>query len=227
MPVIKHRFLRRTLKILIPFVLIPAIAVIGTVTSGKWALLLSLLAAGMSLLLLVAGFERKDIGTRRTVLTAVMIALSVIGRLIPLFKPITALTILTALYLGGEAGFAVGACTALVSGMVFGLGPWTPFQMLAWGLVGLMAGGLSRPLRRSRPFLLVFGALSGIFFSLVMDVWTVLWYEGAGGMAVYFTAVLTAIPHTLLYAVSNLIFLALLAKPFGEKMERMQKKYGI
>ena len=79
-----------------------------------------------------------------------MVALSVTGRFIPFFKPVTALTVLTAVYLGGEAGFLCGALSAVISNFWFGQGPWTPFQMLAWGMIGLFAGLLASPLKRSR-----------------------------------------------------------------------------
>jgi energy-coupling factor transport system substrate-specific component len=49
--------------------------------------------------------------------------------------------------LGGPPGFAVGAVAAIASNIVFGQGPWTPWQMLAWGMVGLLGAGLRR--RRS------------------------------------------------------------------------------
>ena len=156
-----------------------------------------------------------------------MIALSIAGRFIPFFKPVTAITILTAIYLGGEAGFLVGSFSALLSNFYFGQGPWTAFQMLAWGLIGLFAGFLAKPLEKSKTALLVYGVLSGIAFSFIMDVWTVLWYNGSFNISLYLAALTTAIPHTVLYAVSNFIFLLLLSKPFGEKLNRIKIKYGV
>ena len=78
--------------------------------------------------------------------------------------------------LGSESGFLVGAMSALVTNFYFGQGPWTPFQMFAWGMIGLIAGYLGDPLRRSRIALAVYGAFSGIAYSMIMDIWTVLWY---------------------------------------------------
>lgn len=225
---VKSRFMRAALRLLIPFVFFPILAILGSLLfEGKRHLLISLLAACLAVLLFVTGFEQKEIGTRRTVLLSVMIALSVAGRFLPFFKPVTALTIITALYLGGEAGFAVGAFSALLSNFYFGQGPWTPFQMLAWGLIGLAAGYLAKPLRKKRWLLLTFGFLSGFVFSAVMDIWTVLWYHDGFDLSLYLAATVTALPHTLLYAFSNLFFLCFLAKPFGEKLQRIKYKYGI
>lgn len=228
MIVIKNNKLRNVIRYAVPLALIPAAVALGTLIPGKrsWAYV-SACVVLLSLLLFIAGFERKKIGTRRLVTVAVMTALSVAGRFIPFFKPITALTVITAIYLGGEAGFLVGALSAVISNFWFGQGPWTPFQMLAWGLIGLFAGFLSKPLKKSRVLLVVYGALCGIAYSFIMDVWTVLWYSGELDPALYLSALAAAAPYTVLYSVSNVIFLWLIAKPFGEKLERVKLKYGI
>lgn len=193
----------------------------------KKHLFVSIFIAILTIILFVIGFEKKEIGTRRTVIVSIMTALSVAGRFIPFFKPVTALTVITAIYLGGEAGFAVGAFSALISNFYFGQGPWTPFQMLAWGLIGLAAGALAKPLKKSKLFLLIFGVLSGIAFSLIMDVWTVLWYNDGFDTALYLSAIITALPHTALYTVSNFLFLLCLSKPVGDKLQRIKIKYGV
>ena len=131
------------------------------------------------------------------------------------------------MYLGGEAGFLTGALAAALSNFYFGQGPWTAFQMLAWGFIGLIAGGLAEPLKAHRWFLLIFGVLAGAAYSLIMDVWNVLWYAGSLDWSLYAASVTTALPHTILYAVSNFVFLYFLARPFGEKMARVKVKYGV
>lgn len=225
---IKDKRVRRAVKIIVPFVLIPTAAVVGTLAfNGKRHLFVSLFVVVLADILFISGFEKKEIGTRRSVLVAVMTALSVVGRFIPFFKPITALTVISAMYLGGEAGFMTGALSALISNIYFGQGPWTPFQMLAWGLIGYFAGFLSRWLQRSRPLLLIYGVISGVVFSLVMDVWTVLWYADGFNASLYLSAIVTALPHTTLYSVSNVLFLYFLAEPFGEKLRRIKVKYGV
>jgi len=226
--VIKSEKLRKALKLLIPFVIIPVVVLVGTLAfDDKLYAYASIAVCCLSLLLFIAGFEKKKTGTRRLIIVAVMVALSVTGRFIPFFKPITALCVITALYLGGEAGFLVGATAAVISNLYFGQGPWTPFQMLAWGLIGLVAGLLAAPLKKSRALLCVYGALAGIMYSFIMDVWTVVWYNNVFDLSLWLSALVTAIPHTVVYSVSNVLFLWLLAKPFGEKLERVKLKYSI
>ena len=228
MIVIRSRRVREALRIALPFAAMPLLVLLGaTFLEGKRHLLISLGMACMALLFFLTGFEKKKTGGRRMVIVAVMTALCIVGRFIPLFKPVTALTILTAMYLGGEAGFLTGALAAALSNFYFGQGPWTPFQMLAWGFIGLIAGWLADPLKTHRWLLLIYGVAAGAAYSLIMDVWNVLWYAGSLDWSLYAASVATALPHTLLYAVSNFVFLYFLAKPFGEKMERVKIKYGV
>lgn len=171
--------------------------------------------------------QQKRFKTRRNVLIAIMTALSVVGRLIPFFKPVTAMTIITGMYLGGKSGFLVGALSAFLSNFYFGQGPWTPYQMIAWGMIGVLAGCFAKLFKKFRLLLSLFAVLSGILFSLIMDIWTVLWYNKTFHLGLYLSAFVTSLPHTILYAISNVIFLWILAKPFGEKLERIKIKYGI
>lgn len=228
MIVIRSRSIRNLIKITVPFIAVPLITVAGAlVFDRKRHIIISFAVAAMALLLFIAGFERKTTGSRRLVIVSVMTALCFAGRFIPVIKPVAALTIITALYLGGEAGFLVGAMAAVLSNFYFGQGPWTAFQMLAWGITGLFAGFLAEPLKRHRWLLLVYGVAMGVVCSFVMDIWTVLSYSDGFSIRLYLAALVTAIPHTVIYVVSNVLFLALLAKPFGEKLERIRVKYGV
>ena len=228
MLVIRSERTRQVLRTLLPFAVMPALVLLIPVgvLRGYYALITFLMTVS-ALLLFFSGFAKAEIGTRRMVLVSVMTALSVIGRLLPVIKPVTALTVLSAMYLGKEAGFLVGALSAVLSNFVMGQGPWTPFQMLAWGLIGLFAGIFAGPLRRSRLLLYGYGLLSGIAFSMLLDVWTTVWTYDGFSLPAYFAALLSALPFTVLYAISNLLFLMLFAKPFGDKLSRIHKKYGL
>ena len=222
----------RILRWAVPFVLMPAIVLGGGILAGErmyaWSILAMVL---LSQVLFFLGFEKRTVGSRRLVVAAGMTALSVLGRfifaLLPGFKPITAIVIITAVWIGGETGFLVGALSALVSNLFASQGPWTPFQMFAWGMIGLIAGMLAEPLKRSRFLLALYGALAGVAYSMLMDVWTVLWYNNGLNWEMYRAALVTAVPYTLSYMASNVVFLLLLGKPFGRKLERVKVKYGI
>lgn len=176
-------------------------------------------------------FERKENDVRKLILIAVMVALSVIGRFVftplPGFKPVTAMVVIVAMYFGSEAGFMTGALSAVISNFYFGQGPWTPFQMFSWGIIGLIAGLIASPLKRSKVVLIIYAIVSGVLYSMLMDVWTVLWADGFFNISRYIAAVISATQFTIIYAVSNVIFLLVFSKPIGKILERIKDKYKL
>ena len=223
---------RRVLKNIILFGIIPAITILGAVFfSDKQAAFISLAVACFAIIAFLLSFERKKSSSRELTVIAVMIALSVIGRmifvLIPFFKPVTAIVIITAIYFGAEAGFLTGALSALISNFTFGQGAWTPFQMLSWGIIGLLAGFLSKHLKKSKVLLSIFAVLSGVLFSFIMDFWSVLWIDNSINWSRFGVFIITALPVTIEYAVSNVVFLLLLVNPIGKKLDRIKIKFGL
>lgn len=192
---------------------------------------ISLGIAVLSCAVMLHSFDRRRTHIRRLVFIAVMTALSVAGRflfaMIPAFKPVTAVIVMTGMYFGTEAGFLCGAFTAVLSNFYFGQGPWTPFQMVSFGVIGLLAGVCHKPLKASRIALVCYGIFAGAFYSLIMDVWTVLWSQAAFEPDLYAAAILAAAPFTLLYLISNVIFLLLMRKPLGARLQRVITKYGV
>ncbi len=222
---------KKILCAVILFLLVPLCILLGTVISaGRGYVWISICVALLSCVPFFLAFEKKS-GTGRMLVLSVMIALSVLGRFafsaLPHFKPVTAIVVIAGMYLGAESGFLCGALSAVLSNIMFGQGPWTPFQMFSWGLIGLLAAVFSAPLKKSRLALAVFGIFSGIVFSLLMDGWTVLWAEGTFSASRYLAFVISALPVTAIYAASNVLFLLILAVPMGEKLDRVIKKYGI
>ena len=179
---------KKAIKYICVFLVAPLIVLSGVFFFGdrRYAFI-SLALSVVACIPFFVSFERGKNDSRRIVIIAVMTALSVAGRFvfapIPFFKPVTAIVIITAIYLGSEAGFITGAFSAVVSNFYFGQGPWTPFQMLAWGLIGFIAGLLAERLVKSKVLLVIYGALSGVAFSFIMDVWTTLWADGTFNFA--------------------------------------------
>lgn len=177
-------------------------------------------------------FENRRPNAAELVLVAVMTAFSAAGRWIfsplPFFKPTAAIVIITGRHFGKEAGFMTGALSAVISNFWFGQGPWTPFQMLCWGLIGALSGIISRLDKSEKPiFLYIYGFLAGIIYSLGMDIWTVLSLNGGFSAELWLAAIISALPVTAVYCISNLLFLLILAKPLGKKLERIKTKYGV
>lgn len=222
---------KKILRFAILLFAVPAVIIIGTLAAGSRAYVwLSICVAVLSCVPFFIAFEKKS-GTGRMLILAVLVALSVLGRFafsaLPHFKPVTAIVVIAGIYLGAESGFLCGALSAVLSNIIFGQGPWTPFQMFSWGLIGFLAATASPLLKKSKLALAIYGVFSGILFSLLMDGFSALWAEGKFSLSRYGAFVVAALPVTAVYAVSNVIFLLALSALMGEKLERITKKYGI
>lgn len=228
----KRNPLKKFLSVFIPFFVMPSMVITGLfVFRARGMAYMIAAVTALTLIVFLCGFEKRKTGTRRLVLTAVFIALASIGRVIcsplPGVNPITAITVLAAVYLGGEAGFMIGSLSALISNIVASQGTWSAFQMLAWGIIGMVAGLLSRFLEGHRLRLCVYTFTAGAVYSLIMDIFTVIWASNTFSFDKYAAAIVTAIPFTLIYSLSNILFTFLLEKPFREKLGRIKMKYDI
>ncbi|HHV39175.1 MAG TPA: ECF transporter S component [Tepidimicrobium sp.] len=231
----KKRYNKRSLIISASVILliIPAIIAIGVkLFNDRKYNLISFIVTFLACIPFFAKFEQRKPRPREILCISVMSTLSVVGRLIfvmlPGFKPVTAITAITGAFLGPESGFLTGALSAIISNIYYGQGPWTPFQMLTWGLLGFIAGILSKfNLMENKIVIILYGIFSGIVFSLMMDIWFVLSIDGLFTWEQYYMAIIAALPFTIIYCISNVVFLLLLYRPIGEKLERVKLKYGL
>ncbi len=179
-------------------------------------------------------FEGRRPQAREIVLLATLCALGVAGRAalawVPQCKPVIALVVVAGAALGGEAGFLTGAVTMLTSNVLFGQGPWTPWQMFAMGLIGLVAGALARAglLGRSRAGLSAFGFLAAIFiYGGIMNPASALIAQRALTWQTLAAYYVSGFPMDLVQAASTAVFLWLLGVPMLEKLDRVKLKYAI
>lgn len=215
--------------------LIPLTIFVGVVYLGdRKYYFISLLVMLECMLPFFLLFEGRKPQARELVLIAALCAMGVAGRaaffMLPQFKPVMALVILSGVALGGESGFLVGAVTMLASNVMFGQGPWTPWQMFAMGIVGFLAGVLFRKglLRRTRLSLAVFGGLAAvlIYGGIMNPASALLWQSAVNGkiLLAYYAA---GLPLDLIQAGSTVLFLWVLARPMLEKLDRIKVKYGL
>ena len=179
-------------------------------------------------------FEGRRPKARELVIIAVLCAIAIAGRaalfMLPQFKPVMAMVIISGVAFGGETGFLVGAMTMLASNVLMGQGPWTPYQMFAMGIIGFLAGVLFRKgwLRRSRGALCVFGALAAILiYGGIMNPASALMWAPELNWKVLLTYYVTGFPFDCIQAAATWLFLWFAAEPMLEKLDRIKVKYGL
>lgn len=181
-------------------------------------------------------FESRRPQAREVLLIAVLAAIAVAGRaaffMLPQFKPVTAIVIIAGVSFGAEAGFLTGAMAGFVSNFLFGQGPWTPWQMFAWGIIGFLAGLIFRGRRgkwkHKKWLVCTFGGLASlIVYGLIMDTASVIIYTSQLKWETLMAYYISGFPFNVVHGISTVFFLFVLAKPFISKLDRIKKKYGI
>jgi hypothetical protein len=117
----------------------------------------------------------------------------------------------------------VGALAAAVSNLWLGQGPWTPWQMAGWGLVGLGGAALAMLTSRrlGRGGLAAACGLAGLAYGALLDLSVMVTYGGEQSLDRYLAISGRGIPFNVAHALGN-IALALAA---GPALVRMISRY--
>jgi energy-coupling factor transport system substrate-specific component len=187
-------------------------------------------------LILLAGwlaYERSRPSARMVAVVATLAAVGALGReafvALPEVKPITAFTLVVGYVLGPLPGFTVGAIGMLVSNIMLGQGSYTPWQMAAWGMVGLAGAALGRLTNRrlGRLPLACACGLAGLAATEVMNVYT--WTIGATHTAAAFLLIAggTAISFNLVDAGASFFFGLAFAPELARVLVRVRDRMDV
>jgi energy-coupling factor transport system substrate-specific component len=186
---------------------------------------LVLLIAIGCVVLAISAVETGPNRSRELALVAALAAAAAGGRVlfafVPNVQPVTIIVAVTGATLGARAGIATGGAAALASNAFLGQGPWTPWQMIGWALVGATAapaGGLLR----NRYALAAFGIVWGFLFDWLMDVWAWSTLGPSANLHSFLTLASTGIPFDIAHATGN----AVIALVAGPTMIRMLDRYA-
>lgn len=229
--------------LLIFLLVIPATLFFGLRLTGRAYYLTSTLVIIEIIIPFLLAFESRKPQARELVLLAVLCALAVASRaafgFVPHFKPMLAIVMLTGIAFGPEAGFLCGAISGFASNFIFGQGPWTPWQMFAYGIGGMLAGlfALCGILKKSpRAWrdggwrdilgLTVFGFLCILLVvGPLLDTSTFFMagFSASSPLAIYLAGVPVNCVHGSAVALTMLLF----GKPLLDRLRRIQIKYGM
>lgn len=201
--------------------------------------LTSVVAIVLAMLPFFVSFEGRRPQARELVLVAVLIAIAIASRAafmwLPSFKPLVGIVMIAGIACGAQTGFLTGAMAALVSNFIFGQGPWTPWQMFAFGIAGFIAGLLAQRgiISQSRWTMLqrigvsIFGfALLVCVVGPILDTCTLFTMiskiTSSSVVAVY----LAGLPLNVVHGLAVALTLFIVGNPMLGKLRRIRLKYG-
>lgn len=224
----------RILSLLVIGVLIPATLYLGTQLPGRAYYLTSTLIIFETMLPFFFLFEKRKPQARELVTIAVMSALATVSRVafafLPSFKPITGIVMITGIAFGPEAGFLTGAVSAFASNFFYSQGPWTPWQMMAYGIGGFAAGLLfrKRGMRNHPAVLTVFGfVMILVVVGPLLDLCTVFTSLTTLSWEAAALVFIRGFPLNVSHAAGCALTMLLFSRPLLEKLNRLKLKYGM
>ncbi len=202
----------------------------GVAPFSRWSLN-SLLVALLLLALLFLRFEEGDYGAREVAVVGALAAVGAAGRVffaaVPGVQPATFMAVLAGYALGSEPGFLVGALIALLSNIFLGHGPWTPWQMLAWGAAGA-SGSLLQVFRRQRTLVTaaaVTVTVWGFLFGWIMNLWFWVSFIYPLTWSSLLAACAASFWFDFLHAAGNLAFALALWNPMAGMLRRYRERF--
>lgn len=219
--------------LLVFLLLIPLTLFLGTKLSGRGYYITGTLIIAQLMIPFFMAFEGRKPQARELVLVAVMCALAIAGRVvipIPHFKAIFAIILLSGIAFGPETGFMVGAISAFASNFFYGQGPFTPWQMFAYGAGGMLAGFVFRKgwLPRKNWVMAIFGFVTALFWiGPLLDLSTVFLALPRFSLSAMFGIFMSGLYVNVSQAISTAVIMFLLGNALLEKLDRVKLKYGI
>lgn len=199
-----------------------AVAVISLLLNNT---VLAFFAFGAALVFIfITYIEQRKLTPSQLLPIVILSVIASLGRVafnfIPQIQPVTAIVIISGAVIGKKEGMLTGILCALISNLFLGHGPWTIWQVISWGVIGLLAGCIGS---KKIGWICLYGFAAGFIHGFITDIWTVL-YFGEGITLNLILAVYGAgMFFNFLHAAGNVFFLLLLYKPFEKKLKRIRQ----
>jgi energy-coupling factor transport system substrate-specific component len=179
-------------------------------------------------------YERRDSSPKEVVVIATLAALAGLSRLpfaaVPGLQPTTFLVLICGYVFGAVPGFMIGSLAAFTSNLFLGQGPWTPWQMIAWGLAGVCGGiiGMMKGKEAVSRCLLVTAAfLWGFIFGAILNLWHWLTFVYPHTLSSYLAIIFTGIWFDAVHSVGNALFTLLLGNELIKLLKRFKRRLRV
>lgn len=205
------------------------VLILMAVFSSKNYLLFSFGFLIVTLVIYFWRFEKLHHNSKEIVFIAIICALAVVGRIIfaalPSVKPELFILIMGAIVSGPETGFLMGTIIALTSNMYFGQGVWTPWQMFALGVIGLISGLMSNGVPKW--LLVVWGFASGFLMGWIMDIYYIVGYVDPITIKSVLTSIAASFYFDFVHALFTAVLLLFVGKRWIKLFSNYKQKYDL
>lgn len=221
------------ITLLVFLLLIPATLFFGSRLGGRSYYITATLIIIEMLVPFFLSFEGRKVQARELVIIAVMCAIAIVARVaitIPHVKPMFAVIMLSGVAFGPQTGFMVGAIGAFASNFFAGQGPTTPWQMMAYGAGGLLAGFFVQKgwLKKNRWELAFFGFFaSALWVGPLLDLSSLFLMTTTINWESALTIFGSGVPVNLMQAATTFVTMLLFSVPLLDKLDRIKTKYGM
>lgn len=221
------------IRLMLTITSIAVILMFSVYAADKFLMPVSFVLLILSMIPFYLEFEKKELNAEEMVLIAMLSALAAVGRVpfaaLPSIQPTSFIVIMSAMAFGKEVGFLVGNTAALISNIFLGQGPWTPWQMVGWGMMGFTAGWLKDVnLMESKHRLCFFGFVWGFLFGWMMNLWVLLFFQlNDISWKLILSSCIASFKFDLNHALCNVVFMLLFHERFMKVFSRIKEKYGL
>lgn len=227
------------LAFVVSILVVPATVVLGSIFQRSLYLVTGIVIVIVSMIPFFVLFERRKPQARELVTLSTLVALAVASRaafaFLPQFKPMAAIIMICGMAFGPSFGFLAGSLSAFLSNFIFGQGPWTPWQMLSFGLCGyafgLLCGHSRLPHQTWSLKARVLISLAGAAFIMliagpVLDTSTLFWMTSSITPQTIVAVYAAGFPMNAMHAVAVFVTLFFAASPMLDKISRLKTKFG-
>ncbi|MBD8070295.1 ECF transporter S component [Bacillus sp. PS06] len=210
----------------------PLLLLLSFFFENEYFLLFGVALLLISMLIFFRSFEKKRMDAREIVLLATLAAIAAVSRIpfsmLPSVQPTTFIVIVSGIVFGAESGFLIGAVAAFVSNIILGQGPWTPWQMYSWGMIGLIAGLIRHTLVMKKKLgITLYGIITGFVYGWIMNLYFIVGFIKDVSWKEFIAFFAASFYFDLTHALSNAFFILIFGATWIKILTRFKLKYGL